>query len=277
MDTRQSYGEAIIGVVKYQSKLKTALSTNFYGGKKGMKTRILSIMDSGKKKTGMVVICGILILTMGTGFAFAASTGSNVGVSPTAATPTAATPTARASNNSSDNDKSWLENSKWREAFAEAERSNPSANDAERAWREKLWREAYAESERFWAQLEKESRESWAEFFSAYEQYGLTYSKEINRLYYNGELVRYFENNTATEKGTFSGTVHPGAADGKIDVHAVHDSAGKTVGVEPYSQADFDARTLTMYTNASSTTSVSGGTDNAQPGAYETGITETGR
>jgi len=49
-DTRQHYSETIIGVVKYQSKMKTALSTNFYGGKKGMKNRIFSIMDTGKKR-----------------------------------------------------------------------------------------------------------------------------------------------------------------------------------------------------------------------------------
>lgn len=69
---RQQYSETIIGVVKYQSKLKTALSTNFYGGKKGMKKRIFSIMDTSKKKAGFVIVCGALIITMGTSFAFAA-------------------------------------------------------------------------------------------------------------------------------------------------------------------------------------------------------------
>ena len=68
---RQHYSETIIGVVKYQSKIKTALSTNFYGGKKEMKKRIFSIMDMGKKKTGLVIVCAALILTIGTGFAFA--------------------------------------------------------------------------------------------------------------------------------------------------------------------------------------------------------------
>jgi len=71
--TRQHYSETIVGVVKYQSKMKTALSTNFYGGKKGMKKRIFSIMDMGKKKTGLTILCATLILTLGTGFAFAAN------------------------------------------------------------------------------------------------------------------------------------------------------------------------------------------------------------
>jgi len=65
-DTRQIYSKAIIGVVKYQSKLKTALSTNFYGGKKGMKNRISSIMDTRMKKAGILISCVILTLAMGT-------------------------------------------------------------------------------------------------------------------------------------------------------------------------------------------------------------------
>lgn len=70
-DTRLFYSETIIGVVRHKSKLKTSLSTNFYGGKKGMKKRIFSIMDMSKKKVGLTVLCGALILTLGTGFTFA--------------------------------------------------------------------------------------------------------------------------------------------------------------------------------------------------------------
>lgn len=72
-DIRLYYSETIIGVVRHQSKLKTALSTNFYGGKKGMKKRIFSIMDMSKKKKGVAVLCAALLLTLGTGFAFATS------------------------------------------------------------------------------------------------------------------------------------------------------------------------------------------------------------
>lgn len=38
-----------------------------------MKERIFSIMDMRKKKSGLVVLCGILILTLGTGFTFGAN------------------------------------------------------------------------------------------------------------------------------------------------------------------------------------------------------------
>lgn len=76
LETRQYYSETIIGVVRHHSKLKTALSTNFYGGKKAMKKRILLIMDMNKKKAGIAVLCCALMLTLGTGFAFAANRGN---------------------------------------------------------------------------------------------------------------------------------------------------------------------------------------------------------
>jgi hypothetical protein len=75
-DARWQYSETIIGVVKYRSKTKlsTAFSTNFYGGKKGMKNRISSIMDTSKKRMGAVILSGALILTLGTGFMIATNT-----------------------------------------------------------------------------------------------------------------------------------------------------------------------------------------------------------
>ena len=71
MDTRQFYGETIIDVVKYQSNLKTVLSTTFYGGKNSMNKRISSIMDTRKKKTGVIIIALVLTLAVGTGFVIA--------------------------------------------------------------------------------------------------------------------------------------------------------------------------------------------------------------
>ena len=71
-DIRQYYCETIIGVIRYQSKRKTALSTFFYKGKKGMKERIFSIMDMKKKKTGRSIMGGVLILTLGLSFTLSA-------------------------------------------------------------------------------------------------------------------------------------------------------------------------------------------------------------
>jgi hypothetical protein len=71
-DARLRYTETIVSVARYRSRLKTAMSTGFYSGKKGMKERISSIMDMSRKKAGAVLICGALIVTSVSGFVFAA-------------------------------------------------------------------------------------------------------------------------------------------------------------------------------------------------------------
>lgn len=76
-EQRKQYGETIIGVVRTGAKLRTALSTNFYGGKRSMKTRIFSIMDTTKKKAGITILCVVLIATIGTGIVFAADSANN--------------------------------------------------------------------------------------------------------------------------------------------------------------------------------------------------------
>lgn len=79
-DTRQRYSETIINIVRYQAHMHTALSTNFYGGKKGMKERIFSIMDSSKKKTGMAIACVVILITivMSTTFTATATPGNTL-------------------------------------------------------------------------------------------------------------------------------------------------------------------------------------------------------
>lgn len=71
---RKQYGETIIGVVRNGAKPRTALSTNFYGGKRGMKNRISSIMDTKRKRSGVAILCIVLagILTTGATLAAAA-------------------------------------------------------------------------------------------------------------------------------------------------------------------------------------------------------------
>jgi len=75
-DTRKQYSETLIGVVRYKSRFKTVLSTNFYGGKKDMKNRITSIMTTNKKKATFGSIVGafalVAVLGVGTLTAFAA-------------------------------------------------------------------------------------------------------------------------------------------------------------------------------------------------------------
>jgi len=71
-DSRLQYSTAIIHSVRY-TQSSTALSTNFFGGKKEMKNRISLIMDTGTKKRGTIIICTALILTLVTCLAFAVS------------------------------------------------------------------------------------------------------------------------------------------------------------------------------------------------------------
>ncbi|MGI6307950.1 MAG: M56 family metallopeptidase [Dethiobacteria bacterium] len=74
---RKQYGETIMSVLKDGTMLQTALSTNFYGGKKDMKTRLFSIMDTTKKKAGITIFCVALIATIGVGIVFAANSANN--------------------------------------------------------------------------------------------------------------------------------------------------------------------------------------------------------
>ena len=68
---RRKYGEVLLGAVKSRPKARTAFSSNFYSGKKGMKKRIFAILDTRKKKAGILVLCLILLGTLGTGTAVA--------------------------------------------------------------------------------------------------------------------------------------------------------------------------------------------------------------
>ncbi len=188
---RKQYGETIIGVVRNGAKLRTALSTNFYGGKKGMKTRISSIMDTKRKKAGVAIFCMALVGIIMTGATLAAA--------------------------------------------ADKEPANGNVAIAEEA--------AYVETP-----------ESRAKMYAGYEQYGLSYNKSTDQLFFNEELVRYFEDYYPVgdnEDGSYSGIDYFNE-NGTIYVHSVrdlsqatnNDPSGKLIGVESYSQAGFDARNI---------------------------------
>jgi beta-lactamase regulating signal transducer with metallopeptidase domain len=61
MSTRKEYGKTIIAVVRGGNGQQTALSTNFYGGKHGMKKRIVAMLDGRRKKAGVTLLCIVLI------------------------------------------------------------------------------------------------------------------------------------------------------------------------------------------------------------------------
>ena len=75
-ESKQFYSETIIRVIRRQTQLRSAVTTSFYGGKNGMKRRILTILQSGKKRIGAVLLTCMVALTAFTGMAFAISASS---------------------------------------------------------------------------------------------------------------------------------------------------------------------------------------------------------
>lgn len=72
-EERQRYGETILGAIGKRPGVKTVFSTSFNGGKKDMKKRISSIMNTKAKKAGLIVLCLVIAGTMATGAVFAAN------------------------------------------------------------------------------------------------------------------------------------------------------------------------------------------------------------
>lgn len=70
---RARYGESVIGTVRNSGAYKTALSTNFYSGTKGMKKRIYAMMDMANKRFSPVLFLAVLTITMCGTTAFALS------------------------------------------------------------------------------------------------------------------------------------------------------------------------------------------------------------
>ena len=64
---RKAYAEALLSALQKQSAKKTALSTNFYGGKRIMKKRFQNILTKTEKKNGAAVFVCAVILAMSLG------------------------------------------------------------------------------------------------------------------------------------------------------------------------------------------------------------------
>lgn len=113
-----------------------------------------------------------------------------------------------------------------------------------------------------------ETPENRAKMFAVYEPYGLTYTASTDQLFYKGELVRYFEDFYPIGESSSTGIDYLNEK-GTIDVHGVRnksklpqsdstvDSGGKLIGVETYSQAEFDARDIDALKSPSQAYAVS--------------------
>jgi len=80
LKNRQFYAEVIIGMIGGKKSGMTILTTNFYGGKKGIKKRLEEIMSATipHKSTSYLFLALILMLTVMSGSVFAMPTSTNL-------------------------------------------------------------------------------------------------------------------------------------------------------------------------------------------------------
>ncbi len=102
------------------------------------------------------------------------------------------------------------------------------------------------------------------ELLAEYKTYGLTYDEAKGAFYFNGKPVRYFFDGYTLENGVATIYDHV-IKDGVVDVHTVRqatqnadgstDPGGKLVGIEEYSQEEFDSRFIMPPTMTQETAS----------------------
>ena len=88
------------------------------------------------------------------------------------------------------------------------------------------------------AKAEEVRRAEIAEQYSIYDPYGMTYDKEKDRFFYNGQMVRYFKDQVSAEN-----TNSFFFEDGVVDVEPIRNTNGTLTGLKQSSDADFKART----------------------------------
>ena len=99
-----------------------------------------------------------------------------------------------------------------------------------------------------------------AESFEIYRDFGLVYNRETGRLYWNGELVRYFEDMIPLPNGFGEFGIMHTTEGGTVDVRAVRDLSQMVfqgtidrslglLGLEAFPQEEFDARDIEELLN----------------------------
>lgn len=61
MEERRQYSETILACIHRELRVKTALSTHFYGGKKTLKERFANILSTKKRRTGAIAFAVVLL------------------------------------------------------------------------------------------------------------------------------------------------------------------------------------------------------------------------
>ena len=103
-----------------------------------------------------------------------------------------------------------------------------------------------------------------SELLAAYKTHGLTYDEAKGAFYFNGKLVRYFFDGYTLENGVATICDHVNR-DGVVDIHSIRqatqnadgstNTGGKLVGIEAYSQEEFDSRFIMTQTMTQETAS----------------------
>jgi len=182
-----------------------------------MKKKICSIMGISKKKAGVAIICGVLLIVLGTGLVFAAK---------------APQAYAKETENTDGDDKSVSY-----ENYMAYGRDDVDASAQEQQSGEQSLAGCAVE--------EAATPDELAKDYEVYEPFGLTYDKKTNSLYYRGRIVREFLDIKATNGedlsgGKFSGTISQVCNDyGEININTVRDFTtldkngyGKLTGIE---------------------------------------------
>jgi hypothetical protein len=121
------------------------------------------------------------------------------------------------------------------------------------------------------AEQEQERREEIAEQYAVYTKYGLTYNKEKDRFFYNGQLVRFFADKL-DDDGFYTSFSY---TDGDIDLRGVRSATYELMGIEPVSQEEYDQRTAKIKASSKSSSAIQENTDegftNISQDAIETG------
>lgn len=97
--------------------------------------------------------------------------------------------------------------------------------------------------------------------YSQYEVFGLQYDESQNELYFDGELVRYFYDGVKLSDGAESVYCDFLNEQGIVDVHTIREAStnkdgsidpfGELIGIERYSQEEFNNRDLSNFYGSS--------------------------
>lgn len=85
---------------------------------------------------------------------------------------------------------------------------------------------------------EKKQRDERMQVYSIYKEYGLTYDKDKDEFFYNGEMVRYF-----SDEMSDSNTRAFSRENGIVDVRSIRDAKGNLIGLKKASDIEFQERT----------------------------------